>query len=243
MTKENKYNLKIEDMAKAGLHFGHKKESVNPNMEPYLYGLRNSVFLIDLEKTKEKLEEALDFVDKLVSEGKQLMVVGTQIAAKELVKEFGEECNIPYVSERWIGGTFTNFKVIRKRIEHFVELKEKKEAGVFEDYTKKEKSDIESELKGFERRFGGIKDLKKLPDGILLLSMKKNFIATKEAREQGVTVIGVCDADYDPTEADYPIPANDNSVDSVKYILDKFKNVILEAQKKAPKVTIKNKKK
>lgn len=241
MTK-NKYNLKIEEMAKAGLHFGHKKESVHPSMEPYLYGLRNSIYLIDLEKTQEKLEEALDYVSELVSSGKELLVVGTKVPAQELTKEFGEECGVPYIEKRWIGGTFTNFKVIKKRIDHFKTMKEKKEKGVFENYTKKELSDIASELKDFEKRFGGIKDLEKVPEAVLILSMKKDFITVKEAKDKEVTVIGVCDADFDPTDADYPIPASDDSIASVKYILDKFKKVILEAKKKAPKKIKSNKK-
>ncbi len=239
--KKNKYSLDIKEMAKAGLHFGHKKGSIHPNMKPFLYGVRNSMYLIDLEKTKEKLEEALDFVSELISQGKKLLVVGTKIQAQELTEEFAKECDLPYVKERWIGGTFTNFKVIKKRINHFKKLEEKKEEGIFENRTKKEISDIKKELKGFERRFGGIKDLEKTPDAVFVLSMKKNDITVEESRDKGVTVIGVSDADFDPELADYPIPANDDSRTAVKYLLDKFKEVILKAKKKAPK--IKNKEK
>jgi len=131
--KENKYNLNIEEMAKAGLHFGHKKESSHPNMFPYLYGLRNSIYLINLEKTKEKFEKVLDVIDELVSNNKNILIVGTKIQAKGLVKEFALECDIPYVDERWIGGTFTNFNIVKKRINHFKQLKENKEKGVFDD--------------------------------------------------------------------------------------------------------------
>ncbi len=242
MKKEKDYSLDIEKMAQAGLHFGHKKGNIHPNMKPYLYGLRGSVYLIDLEKTKEKMEEALNFVSNLVSENKKILVVGTKIQAKDLTKEFAEECELPYVNERWIGGTFTNFKVIKKRIDYFKTLKEKREKELFESRTKKELSDIDVELKDFERRFGGIKDLKDLPDAILVLSMKKDSITIKEARKKDVAVVGVSDADFDPELADYPIPANDDSIDSVKYILEKFKKVILEAKKKAPKKVIKKEK-
>ena len=241
--KENKYNLNIEEMAKAGLHFGHKKANVHPNMNPYLYGLRNSIYLINLEKTKEKFEEVLDFIDKLISENKKILVIGTKIQAKELVKAFAQECDLPYVDERWIGGTFTNFNVIKKRINHFKKLKEDKEEGLFNDYTKKELGSINSDLKGFERRFGGIKDLEKVPDAIFIFSMKKDIIAVKEARDKGVTIIGVSDADFDPELADYFIPANDDSVDSIKYILEKIKKVVLEAKKKAPKIITEKKSK
>jgi len=241
--KENKYNLNIEEMAKVGLHFGHKKANVHPNMSPYLYGLRNSIYLINLEKTKEKFEEVLDFIDSLISENKKILVVGTKVQAKEMVKEFAQECELPYVDERWIGGTFTNFSVIKKRIDHFKKMKEDKEKGLFDDHTKKELGDINADLKTFERRFGGIKDLIKIPDAVFIFSMKKDFITVKESRDKGVTVIGVSDADFNPALADYFIPANDDSVDSIKYVLEKIKKVILEAKKKAPKIIAENKSK
>ena len=239
--KENKYKLNIEEMAKAGLHFGHKKASVHPNMNPYLYGLRGSIYLIDLEKTREKLEEALDLIGKLISENKEILIVGTKVQAKEMVKEFAEECGLSYVDERWIGGTFTNFNVIRKRVNHFKKLEEDKEKGVFDNRTKKELGGINSDLKGFRRRFGGIKDLEKIPAAVFIFSMKKDFIAVKEARDKGVTIIGVSDADFNPELADCFIPANDDSVASIKYILEKVKKVVLDAKKKAPKVITESK--
>jgi len=244
MTKEtNKYNLNIEEMAKAGLHFGHKKASVHPNMNPYLYGLRGSVYLIDLEKTKEKFEKVLDVIDNLVSNNKKILIVGTKIQAKELVKEFAIECELPYVDERWIGGTFTNFDVIRKRVNHFKKLKEDKESGVFDDYTKKELSGINKDLKIFERRFGGIKSLDKIPEAVFIFSMKKDMITVKESRDKEVTIIGVADADFNPALADYFIPANDDSITSIKYVLEKVKKVILDAKKKAPKIKVETKSK
>ena len=241
--EENKYKLNIEEMAKAGLHFGHKKASVHPNMSPYLHGLRNSVYLIDLVKTKEKFEGVLDFIDKLVSENKKILVVGTKIQAKELVKEFAQECELSYVDERWIGGTFTNFGVIKKRVNHFKKLKEDKEKGLFDDRTKKELSGINTDLKIFERRFGGIKNLDRIPDAVLILSMKKDMITVKESRDKGVTIIGVADADVNPALANYFVPANDDSIASIKYVLEKIKKVILDAKKKAPKIIIENKSK
>ena len=244
MTKEtNKYNLNIEEMAKAGLHFGHKKASVHPNMNPYLYGLRGSVYLIDLEKTKEEFEKVLDVIDSLISNNKKILIVGTKIQAKDLVKEFAIECELPYVDERWIGGTFTNFDVIRKRVNHFKKLKEDKESGVFDDYTKKELSGINKDLKIFERRFGGIKSLDKIPEAVFIFSMKKDMITVKESRDKEVTIIGVADADFNPALADYFIPANDDSITSIKYVLEKVKKVILDAKKKAPKIKVETKSK
>jgi len=228
--EENKFDIDIEEMAKAGLHFGHKTSKAHPKMEPYLYGVRNGIHIIDLEKTKGKLEEALGFIKELISQGKILLIVGTQVHTKDLVKEFASECGLPYINERWLGGTFTNFEVIKKRINYFKDLQEKKIKGELEKYTKKERSKIEAELEEFERKFGGIKDLERLPDAIFVLDMEKDSLAVKEARERGVKIVSISDTNTDPTLADYPIPANDNAMSSVKYILDKVKEVILKTK-------------
>lgn len=224
------FQLDIEEMAKMGLHFGHRTSRVHPKMEPYLYGVRNTVHIIDLEKTKEKLKEALKFIQELISENKILLLVGTKIQAKNLVKEMAKELNLPYIAERWLGGTFTNFGVIRKRIEYFKDLEKKKTEGELEKYTKKERAKIDQELRDLEIKLGGIKNLEKLPDAIFVLDMKKDALAVKEARQMGVKVIGISDTNVDPTLADYPIPANDDAISSVKYILEKVKEIILKVQ-------------
>jgi len=230
--KEIDFKLDLEEMAKAGLHFGHRTSKVHPKMEPYLYGVRNTVHIISLEKTKEKFEEASKFIKNLISENKILLIVGTKIQAKDLVKNVAIECNLPYVNERWLGGTFTNFEVIKKRIEHFKDLEKKKSEGELEKYTKKERMKIEKELKDFEIKFGGIKNLEKLPDALFVCDLKKDVLAVKEAKEKGVKVIGISDTNTDPTLADYPIPANDDAISSIQYILEKVKEVILKAKSK-----------
>lgn len=231
-TKETDFNLNIEEMAKAGLHLGHRVSSVHPKTMPYIYGVRNSIHIIELEKTKEKLAEALKFIQQIISENKLLLIVGTKIQTKELVKELAEECGLPYITERWLGGTFTNFDVIKKRVEYFKEQEKKKGEGDFEKYTKKEKAKIDQELKKLEMKFGGIKNMDRVPDAIFVVDMKKDALAVKEAREKGVKVIAICDTNTDPTLADYPIPANDDAISSVKYILDKVKEAIKKCQKK-----------
>ena len=231
-----------EEMAKAGLHFGHRKSKVHPKMKPYLYGLRNGIYLIDLHKTKEKLKEALEFIEKLISENKVLLVVGTKIQIKNLVKDFAIECGLPYVSERWLGGTFTNFEIIKKRINHFKDLESKKDKGELEKYTKKERLKIDLELKGFERKFGGIKDMESLPDAVFVLSIEKDNLVIKEARDKNLKIIAVADTDTDPTLANYPIPANDDAVSSIKYILEIVKEVILKAKQKTVKPEVQNSK-
>ena len=231
-TKKVDFKLDTEEMAQAGVHFGHRTSRVHPKMQPYLYGVRNTVHIIDLEKTKEKFEEALKFIQELISENKILLLVGTKIQVKDLVKEIAKDCSLPYVNERWLGGTFTNFEIIKKRIEYFKDLEKKKAAGELEKYTKKERAKIDQEIRDLEIKFGGIKNLEKLPDAILVLDMKKDEAAVKEARMKGVKVIGISDTNVDPTLADYPIPANDDAISSVKYILEKIKEVIKSCLKR-----------
>jgi len=226
------FNLDIEEMAKAGLHFGHRTSKVHPKMEPYFYGIRNTVHIIDLEKTAEKLKEALKFIQELISENKTLFLVGTKIQVKDLIESVAKDCSLPYVTNRWLGGTFTNFETILKRIEYFKDLEKKRAEGELEKYTKKEKAKIDQELKKLEIKFGGIKNLEKLPDAIFVLDMKKDALAVKEARMKGIKVIGISDSNTDPTLADYPIPANDDAISSVKYILEKVAEVIKKAKAK-----------
>jgi len=232
-TKANKVNLDTEEMARAGLHFGHRTSGVHPKMMPYLYGVRNTVHIIDLEKTKEKFEEALKFIQELISENKILLLVGTKIQAKDLVKNIATELSLPYVNERWLGGTFTNFETIKNRIGYFKDLEKKKAGGELKKYTKKERARIDQELKDFEFKFGGIKNLERMPDAIFVLDMKKDNLAAKEARVKGIKVIAISDTNCDPTLADFPIPANDDAIPSLKYILEKVKEVILETKPKA----------
>lgn len=230
MKKETDLKLDIEEMAKAGLHFGHRTSRVNPKMKPYIAGIRNTIHLIDLEKTKEKLKEALDFIHQLVSENKLLLIIGTKVQAKEMVKNFAQELNIPYVTERWLGGTFTNFSVVKKRIEYFKDLERKKQEGELEKYPKKERLKIDKKLENFEKKFGGIKNMERLPDAIFVLDINKDNLAIKEARMKGIKVIAIAHTNVDPSLVDYPIPANDDAISSIQYILDKIKEVILKAK-------------
>jgi small subunit ribosomal protein S2 len=226
------FKIDPEEMTRVGVEFGHRTSRIHPKMKPYLYGVKNMVHIIDLEKTVEKLKETLEFIQELISAGKTLLLVGTKIQVKDLVREAAQDCSLPYVVERWIGGTFTNFEVIKKRIEYFKDLEKKKTEGELEKYSKKEKAKIDRELKNLELKFGGIKNLEKLPDAIFVLDMKKDAAAVKEARMKGIKVIGLADTNVDPTLADFPIPANDDAVSSVKYILDKVKEAILKAKPK-----------
>lgn len=234
MTKE-KFNINTEEMMKAGVQLGHSTSRINPKMQPYLSGVRNRVHIIDLEKTKEKLTEALEFIQSIVAENKVLLFVGTTIEVKALIKSVAEECSLPYVSERWLGGTFSNFSSLSKRIDYLKEIERKKATGELEKYTKKERAGIEDEIKKMEIKFGGIKELKKIPDAIFIADMKENDLAIREAKQSNVKIIGICDTNVDPSLADFPIPASDDAVSSVRYILEKIKETIKSTK---PKVKV-----
>lgn len=223
-------NLSVEEMSKAGLQFGHKKSRVHPKMKQYLFGVRNTVFIIDLDKVKDKIAAALDYIQDIAGQGKTILLVGTKTQFKKMVKETAAATGMPYISERWLGGTFTNFKIIKKRIDYYKELERKTAAGEFEKYTKKEQANIQKEVKVLEKKLGGIKTMDKMPDAIFVLDMRKDKLAVKEAKENGVKVIGIADVNIDPDLADQVIIANDDSVSSVSYILGKVKEAILSGK-------------
>ena len=239
ITKEKKkkdFNIKLEDMMGAGLQFGHRTSRAHPKMRQFLQGVRNNVHIIDIEKTAEKLKQTLAFIQELISDNKIILFIGTKVQVKDLVEEIASACKMPYVTDRWLGGTFTNFEIIKKRIEYFKDLQKKKEDGELEKYTKKEKAKIEREIAGLARRFEGMRDLTKFPDAIFVIDMKKDALAIKEARQKNIKVIAIADTDVDPNLADSFIPANDDAISSVTYILEKVKEVILNTK---PKVVAK----
>jgi small subunit ribosomal protein S2 len=228
--KKSDFGIKIEDMEKAGVNFGHRISRLHPKMKPYLAGVKNTTHIIDLEKTAEAFENALEYVEKIISEKKVLVFIGTKIQIKDLIKDTAEECELPYVCERWLGGAFTNFPVIKKRIDYLIELENAKKQGGWEKYTKKERIKINKEFEGLKTKFGGLKSLVGLPEAIFVADIRKDDLAVKEAKMKGVKVVAICDTNVDPTEIDYPIPANDDAISSVKYILDKIKESILKSK-------------
>ena len=230
--KKEDFNIVLEEIMKSGAHLGHRTSRTHPKMRPYIEGVKNTIHIINLEKTAEKLKDALKFVQELVAEGKTILLVGTKIQVKDLVKNTAEECGLPYVNERWLGGTFTNLKTILKRVEYLKNIEKDKAEGKLEKYTKKERIKIEREFQKLKTKFEGIRTMDTLPDAVFVLDIRKDDLAVKEARMKGVKIIGICDTNTDPTLVDYPIPANDDAIGSVKYILEKVKEVILKAQVK-----------
>jgi len=229
---KNEYGLDIDEMIKAGVHLGHQTSKLHPQMAENILGIRNTTHIIDLNKTIFHLQEALDFIKDVFQKGGTMILVSTKIPLRELVKETAKECGIPYVAERWVGGTFTNFEVVSKRAKFFKEMKKKREAGEFEKYSKKEKSRMEKKFEELREKFEGILDMEEIPTAVFLCDIVKDKICLQEARKKGIKTIAIVDTNGDPTKVDYPIPANDDAVSSVKYILEKVKSVILGAKPK-----------
>lgn len=231
-SKLKKNSKQVDMLIKTGIHFGHKKSRWHPSMKPFVYGQRNNMYIIDVEKTIEKLEQVLNFIKELSKEGKEIVFVGTKPNVREFLKKFAQQNNLFCVTERWIGGTLTNFSNTKKRLAYFRELVEKEKKGEFDDYPKKERRRIFKEIEHLEKVWGGVKNLSKMPAALFLLDVPNNYLAIKEAKKKGVKVIGVCDTDADIRGVDYPIPASDDSLIAVKYILDKVLKVVKQKEEK-----------
>jgi small subunit ribosomal protein S2 len=214
-----KAEVNIEEMMKSGVHFGHQKSRKNPRMEKYIFTHRKGISIIDLEKTEEKIKEAVEFIGKVRKEGKSIVFVGTKRQIKNLIRSFAAHFSLPFVVERWLGGTFTNFKIIRSRTKYLKEMEEKMEKGEFKKYTKFEQAKKMEEMEKLEKKMGGIKNMNELPGAVFISDLKEEELAMKEAKKIGIPVIAVADTNTDPTLVDYPIPANDDAVSSVRLIL------------------------
>jgi small subunit ribosomal protein S2 len=225
-----KTSVDIMDMLKAGVHFGHKKSKWNPKMEQYVYAMRDNVRIIDLQTTIEKLEEALEFIKKISKEKGIILFIGTRRQAKTLVKSAAERCGMPFVAERWIGGTFTNFKVILKRIKKLKEMKEEKNSEGFKKFTKKEQIEFSREFERIEKKLGGIRNLEKLPDALFIIDVNKDLLAVKEAQKLKIPVVALVDTDVDPTIIDYPIPSNDDAIQAIKIMTAVVADAVIEGK-------------
>lgn len=205
-------NITLMEMLKAGVHFGHKTSLWNPKMAPFIFSSRNNIHILDLEKTRQKLNDALNFTKDLASRGGTILFVGTKRQAKEEVRKAAESCGMPYVVTRWLGGTFTNFRTIQRTIKKMEQLTGLVESGEITKYTKKEQLRIKRELIKMKTIFAGIKDMKKLPEAIFVLDVKYDHIPVIEARQTGVKIIGLVDTNANPEGIDYPIPSNDDAI-------------------------------
>ena len=230
MPKED-FKLSVEEMEAAGVNFGHKVSKLHPKMKQYVSGIKNNVQIFDLEKTADELAKALSFISKTVSDGKSIVFVGTKIQLRALVQAGAEECGVPYVTERWLGGTFTNFETIQKRVNYFKDLERKRGAGELEKYTKRERLDFDREIAILKTKFEGVRNMSKLPDAVLIFGLDKDLTCAKEAKRKGIKIIAIVDTNVNPDIVDYPIPANDDAISSIRYIIDKVKEVVLSSKK------------
>lgn len=225
--------ITLMDMLKAGVHFGHKTSLWNPKMAPYIYTQRNNIHILDLEKTKTKLTQALNYAKEVAARGGTILFVGTKRQAKEVVRKAAESAGMPYVVTRWLGGTFTNFRTIQRTIKKMERYEKMIAEGEIKKYTKKEQLMIARELEKMKQLFSGIKDMKKLPDAIFVLDVKYDHIPVEEARQSKVKVIGLVDTNSDPSKVDYVIPSNDDAIKVIEFMANAMSDAILAGRKNA----------
>ena len=216
-------------LLEAGVHFGHQTKRWNPKMKEYIFTARDDIYIIDLQKTAKKIEEAYKVLYDIAKDGGKVLFVGTKKQAQEASKEEALRSDMYYVVERWLGGTLTNFKTIRRRIGRLTQIENMEKDGVFDLLPKKEVVKIKKEYEKLDRNLSGIREMKQLPNALIIVDPRKEISAIKEARKLGIPVIGIVDTNCDPDDVDYVIPANDDAVRSVKLVLGVLTNAIVEA--------------
>lgn len=221
----------IEELLKAGVHFGHQKGRWEPAAKSYIFSERNGVHIIDLRITLKKLEQTLDKINEIIKNNGKILFVGTKRQVKDLVAEAAKLTDMPRVTERWLGGTFTNFGTLNRRIQKLLDIERKSEEGALNHYTKKEQMKFKKIIGDFERNMGGIKTLTELPEAIFVVGAKEEKTAIAEANKTGVKIIAITDTNINPKNIDFPIPGNDDAVKSVQLILQYVTKEILEAKK------------
>ena len=226
-------DISIEQMLKAGVHFGHQTRFWNPKMDPFIFGNRNKVHIINLEKTLEHLKPSVEFCKQLAAANNRILFVGTKRAASKVIKSEAERCDMPYVNYRWLGGMLTNYKTVRASIRRLEILKTQEEEGKFNDLTKKEVLGIKREMEKLERSIGGIKNMGGLPEALFIIDVNNEKIAVAEARKMGIPIIGLVDTNSDPDSVDYVIPGNDDAIRSISLIARIISNACLDGASRA----------
>jgi small subunit ribosomal protein S2 len=220
--------ISMKQLLEAGVHFGHQTRRWNPKMDRYIFTERNGIYIIDLQKTVKKVEEAYNFVKELASTGGTLLFVGTKKQAQESVRDEAERCGMYFINSRWLGGTLTNFQTIQKRIDRLHKLDAMETDGTFEVLPKKEVILLRKERDRLEKFLGGVKNMKKLPSALFVIDPRKERIAIAEARKLGIPIVAIVDTNCDPDEIDYVIPGNDDAIRAVKLLTAKVAEAILE---------------
>ncbi|MGV3488269.1 MAG: 30S ribosomal protein S2 [Tuberibacillus sp.] len=221
--------ISMKQLLESGVHFGHQTRRWNPKMKPYIFTERNGIYIIDLQKTVKKVEEAYYFVRDLVADGGTVLFVGTKKQAQDSVKSEAERSGMYYVNQRWLGGTLTNFQTIRQRINRLKEIEKMREDGTFDVLPKKEVIGLNKELERLEKFLGGIKDMERLPSALFVVDPRKERIAIAEAHKLNIPVIAIVDTNCDPDEVDVVIPGNDDAIRAVKLLTAKIADAIIEA--------------
>ena len=222
--------ISMKQLLEAGVHFGHQTRRWNPKMAQYIFTERNGIYIIDLQKTVRKADEAYNFVRDLAMGGKSLLFVGTKKQAQESIASEAERCNMYYVNNRWLGGMLTNFRTIRTRVDRLNQIDKMEQMGQFELLPKKEVIKLQHEREKLEANLGGIRTMKSLPGAVFIVDPKKENIAVMEARALGIPIVGIVDTNCDPDEVDYVIPGNDDAIRAVKLIAGKLADAVLEGK-------------
>ncbi len=230
--------ISMKQLLEAGVHFGHQTRRWNPKMGKYIFTERNGIYIIDLQKTVKKVEEAYKFVKEVSETGKPILFVGTKKQAQEAIKEEAERCGMFYVNERWLGGMLTNYKTIKTRINKLRELEKMEEDGTFDVLPKKEVIKLRAEKEKLEKNLGGIKEMPELPGAMFVVDPRKENIAIQEAHRLGVPVVGIVDTNCDPEELDFPIPGNDDAIRAVKLITAAMATAVIEGRQGAEEVEV-----
>ena len=225
--------VSMKQLLEAGVHFGHQTRRWNPKMAEYIFTERNGIYIIDLQKTVKKLDDAYMFVRDLAANGENVLFVGTKKQAAESIREEAERAGAYYVNARWLGGMLTNFKTIRRRIDRLAQLRKMQEDGTFERLPKKEVVKLELEIEKLEKFMGGIKDMNKLPGALFIVDPRKEHIAVAEAHKLGIPIVAIVDTNCDPDEIDYVIPGNDDAIRAVRLIASTIADAIIEGHQGA----------
>jgi small subunit ribosomal protein S2 len=221
-------SVSMKELLEAGVHFGHQTKRWNPKMKEFIFGKRNGIYIINLQKTLRQFQQAIDFSLRLGAEGKQVLFVGTKRQAQDAVAEEATRCGMHYVNQRWLGGILTNFKTIKRRIDRLRKLEELTAAGEAAGYTKKEFAQLLREKVKLAKVLTGIKSLEKVPDALFVVDPKKEQIAVSEARKLGIPVVAIVDTNCDPDEIDYPIPGNDDAIRAIRLFTSRVADALLE---------------
>ncbi len=222
--------VSMKQLLEAGVHFGHQTRRWNPKMAPYIFTERNGIYIIDLQKTVKKLNEAYTFARDIVANGGDILFVGTKKQAQDSVKEEAIRCEMPFVNARWLGGMLTNFTTIRGRIRRLKQLREMEENGTFDLLPKKEVAALKLEIEKLEKFLGGIENMTKIPGALFIVDPRKERIAVAEAKKLGIPIIAICDTNCDPDEVDAVIPGNDDAIRAVKLIAETIASAVIEAR-------------